>query len=130
MDQLIRDGKATAIEVGNAVFVKIRRLEWSENTNVNRNVGLGGVSQGAQALGDNVDLDSIATMFDEMISNTPVNVLDMGDARLMRIQMATRNFAGMAQTHSGQVHGIPMHPLQITDGTKIVTVNEKQNSLK
>jgi hypothetical protein len=30
VDELIRDGKATAIETGNSVFMKIRKLEWSE----------------------------------------------------------------------------------------------------
>ena len=121
IDKLILEGKATAIEVGNAVFVKIRHLEWSENTNINRGVSLGGVSQGPAALGSNVDLDSLATMFDDMISHTQVTTLDMGDARLLRIQQSTRDLSTLGQTRTGQIHGIPM----VTAGTKIMSINEQ-----
>ena len=121
VDKLIADGKATAIEVGNAVFVKIRKLEWSENVNVNRNVAIGGVSQGPKALGDNVDLDSIASMFDDIITNTSFTNLDIGDGRLMRVQQGTRGMLHMhQQSHTCVIHGIPA----ISDGTAIFLNNQ------
>ena len=100
--------------------MNIRKLEWSENVNVNRNVSLGGVSSGPNALGNNVDLDSIATMFDDIITQTAVTNLDIGDGRLMRTQQMTRNLMSLGQSHTGAVHGIPL-PL---DGIVIVTINE------
>ena len=114
VDQLIKEGKATAIEVGNAVFVQVRKLEWSEHTNINRMVAIGGVSQDPKALG-NIDLESMASMFDDMITNTTHSDLDIGDGRLMRIQQATRS---LGQQHmqqlmppmsgSGAIIGVPM----------------------
>ena len=124
VDKLIRDGKATAIEVGNSVFVEIRKLELDENTNVNRSIALGGVSQGVQALGNGVDLDSIASMFDDMITNTGHQELDIGDSRLLRIQQSHRTLMGSmggampGQTHTGVIHGIPL-----SDISTIVTNN-------
>jgi hypothetical protein len=54
-------------------------------------LALGGVSQGAAALGTGVDLDSIASMFDDMITNTGHTELDIGDGRLLRIQQSHRS---------------------------------------
>ena len=104
VDKLIADGKATAIEVGNAVFVKIRKLEWSENTNINRSLALGGVSQGAAALGTGVDLDSIASMFDDIITNTGHTELDIGDGRLLRIQQSHRSLCESLPARGGVTH--------------------------
>ena len=122
------DGKATAIEVGNSVFVKNRKLEWSENTNVNRSVAMGGVSQGPAALGNNVDLDSIASMFDDMIASNNYTQLDNGDGRLMATQQSTRSLTGMQQSHTGRIYGIPNPAL--VEGIWFVLRNGNEMVLK
>ena len=119
--ECIRNG----LKVGNAVFVKNRKLEWSENTNIKRSMALGGVSQGAKALGTGVDLDSIASMFDDMITNTGHSELDIGDGRLLRIQQSHRSLMGSiqgmgGQTHTGAMHGIPM---PLSNGNTIVVTH-------
>ena len=92
VDKLITDGKATAVEVGNCVYVKMRQLEWSNTTDINRNISYGGVSQGVDAL-QGVDLGQIADMFDEILTSAPGNILDIGDARLLRTQQDARTLA-------------------------------------